>query len=111
SPRGHRLSWIMHVHATGTDGGEHAVKQGHLDALAKAATLPRVQGYGDTDRGLERGIDGRDGNGRVHGALGFPVVRPKRRGGGAHHPFKGAHSSAWIVCGKARQGRGRALAV
>src|SRR5215813_1896858 len=55
--RGHGLSWIMHVRATSTYGGEHAVKQGHLDALAKAATLPRIQGYGDTDRGLERGVD------------------------------------------------------
>ena len=85
------------MHATGADGGEHAVKQGHLDALAHAAALPRVQRHGDTDRGLEGGVDRRDGNGRVHGALGFPVVRPKRRGGGAHHPFKGAHPGARIV--------------
>ena len=95
--RRHRLGRVMHVQATGADGREHTVKQGHLDALAHAAALPGVQGQGDTDCGLEGGVDRRDGNGRIDGALGCAVVGPKRRAGRAHHAFKGAHSSARIV--------------
>ena len=89
---------------TGADRGEHAVKQGNLDALANAAALPGIQCHGDTDCGLERGVDRRDGNGRVDRTLGFVVVCPKRRRGRAHHPFKGAYPGARIVRGKSRQG-------
>ena len=83
-------------------GGEHSVEQGHLDPLAQAVALPGVQGHGDTDYPLERGVYRGDGNGGVHRPLevsgrGAGTVG---RGGSADNALEGPDVGPGVIGSK-----------
>ena len=98
--RRNRWRGVVYPHPEASDGLEHAVEQGHLDALPHAVALPGVQGNDDSNHRLECAIDRRDGDGGVNGPRAGAVGRAHGGRCRRDNPFEGWHGGPRVVGGE-----------